>query len=57
MQKYYQSEPKFTYPTNNLPKTKDGGYAINQYKSIGTHLIALYGNGDNITYFDSFQVE
>ena len=54
MQKYYQSEPKFTYPTNNLPKTKDGGYAINQYKSIGTHLIALYGNGDNITYFDSF---
>ena len=27
------------------------------YISIGTHWIALYVNGDNATYFDSFGVE
>ena len=40
-------------------KIKDGAYVINldEYKSIGTHWIALYVNGDNITYFDSSGVE
>ena len=38
---------------------KDGACVINidEYKSIGTHWIALYVNGDNVTYFDSFGVE
>ena len=43
----------------NLPKTKDGVYVINldEFKSIGTHWIALYVNGNSRTYFDSFGVE
>ena len=61
IQKCYQSEPKFNgvYSRNNLPKTKDGVYVINidEYKSIGTHWIALYLNAENVTYFDSFGVE
>ena len=58
IQKYYQSEPKFNgvYSKNNLPKIKDGVYVINldEYKSIGTHWKALYVNGNNVIYFDSF---
>ena len=44
---------------NNLPKMKDGIYVINfdDYNSIGTHYLALYVKGDNVTYFDSFIVE
>ena len=61
IQKYYQNEPKFNgvYSRNNLPKIKDGAYVINldEYKSIGTHWIALYVNDNNVTYFDSFGVE
>ena len=36
-----------------------GAYVINlgEYKSIGTHSIALYLNANNIVYFDSFRVE
>ena len=38
---------------------KDGTYVINldEYKSIGTHWVAMYVSGDNMTYFDSFGVE
>ena len=64
---YYQNEPNFNgvYSRNNLPRIKDGAYVINldQYKSIGTHWIALYVNGNNKRasydgiYFDSFGVE
>ena len=61
IQKYYQNEHKFNgvYSTNNLPKIKDGAQVINfdDFKSIGTHWIALYVNGNNIIYFDSFGVE
>ena len=61
IQKYYQNEPNFNgvYSRNNLPKIKDGTYVIkrDEYKSIETHWIALYVNGNNITYFDSFGVE
>ena len=61
IQKYYQNKPKFNcfYSINSLPKIKDGAYVINldEYKSIGTHWIALYVTGDNVTYFDSFGVE
>ena len=61
MQKYYQNEPKFNgvYSRNNVPKIKDGAYIINldEFKSIETYWIALYVNGKNIIYFDSFGVE
>ena len=61
IQKYYQNEHKFNgvYWRNNLPKIKDGAYVINldEVKSIGTHWMALYVNGNNVIYFDSFAVE
>ena len=47
---YYQNEPKFNgpYSRNSLPKIKDGAYVISldKFKSIGTHWIALYVNGE-----------
>ena len=59
IQKYYQNELRFNgvYSRNNLPKTKDGAYVIklDEYKSIGTHWIALYVNDNNVTCFDSFE--
>ena len=61
MQKNYQKEPKSegVYLKNNIPKIKDETYVINldEYKSITTHLIVLYVNGDNVTYFGSFKIE
>ena len=44
------------YSKNNLPKWV---YVRNldEYKAIGTHWIALYVNGNNVTYFDSFGVK
>ena len=49
----------------NLPKRKDGAYltSLDEFKSIGTHWIALYVNGNNKSascdaiYSDSFWVE
>ena len=56
IQKYYQNKPKFNgvYSRKRLPKIKNGAYITNldKYKSIGTHWIALYVNGNNVTYFD-----
>ena len=61
MQKFYQNEPKFNGVSlrNNLSKMTDEGYIINldEYESLETHLIALYVNAKNVTYFDSFRVE
>ena len=61
IKKYYQIEPKFNgiYSRNNLPKIKDGAYETNldMFESIGTHCIAVYVNGNNKIYFDSFGVE
>ena len=61
IQKYYQKVPRLNgvYSRNNLPKVKDGTYVINldEYKSIGTHWIALYINDNNVTYFYGFGVE
>ena len=61
IQKYYQNEPRLNglYSKNNLPKVKDGEYVINldEYKSIRTHWIVLYMNGDNARYCHSFGVE
>ena len=41
IQKYYQSEPRFSgvYSRDNLTKIKDGVYIINldEYSHIGTH--------------------
>ena len=58
MQNYYQNEPKFNcaYSRNNLPKIKNGEYVINldEYESIEIHWVALYVNGNNLIYFDSF---
>ena len=59
--KYYENEAKFNgvYSRNNLSKIKDRTYTINldEYKSIGTHWIALHVNAKNVTSFDSFGVE
>ena len=59
--KHYQYECKFNgvYSKNNLLKIKDGTYVINfdEFKSTGTYWIALYVNGNNIIYFDSFGVK
>ena len=69
IQKYYEkdvqvrlkNESRFNgvCSRNNLPKINDGSYVINldEYKSIGTHWIPFYVNGDNVTCFDSFGVE
>ena len=56
-----QNKPKLNgvYSRNNLLKIKDGAYVINldEFKSTGTHWIALYVNGNNIFYSDSFEAE
>ena len=69
IQNYYQNDEQLglknklkfngVYSTNNLPKTKDETCVINldDYKSIGTHWMALYVNNNDITYFGSFSVE
>ena len=61
IQKQYQNEPKSNgvYSRNNLPKIKDEVYVINldKFKSIGTHWIALYVNGNSTIQFDRFEVE
>ena len=53
IQRYYQSEIKFyvAYSRNNLPKIKDGKYAviIDDFKTIGTHWIALHVTGSYVT--------
>ena len=52
MQRYYQNEPKFNgvFSRNNSPKINEGAYVINfdRFKSIETHWIALYVNGNNV---------
>ena len=61
IQKYDQNEPKFNgiFSRNSLPKRKDRAYVINcdEFKSTGTHWIALYVNGNSTIYFSSFGVE
>ena len=44
---------------NNLPQLKDRAFVINldEYKSIETHWIVLYVNGNNMIYFNSFGFE
>ena len=42
-----------------MKEIKQGAYIINldEYKSIGTHWIALYVNGDNVTHFRGLRIE
>ena len=46
------------FSRNNWLKIKDGAYLINldEFKSTGAYWIALSGNPENATYFDSFEV-
>ena len=59
--KYLQNEPRFknVFSGNNLPEIQNGTYVTNldEYKSVGTHWVALYVNGQNVTYFNSFGVK
>ena len=62
IQKYYQNEPRLNgvFSRNNLPeKIKYRAYIINldEYADVGIHWIALFCNGNEIVYFDSFGVE
>ena len=56
-----KNEPKFNGVSwrYNLAKIKDEAYVANldEYKSIGTHWIALYVNDNNAMDFHSFEVE
>ena len=56
-----KNEPRFNgvYSRNKLPNIKDKAYVVflDEYKWTETNWIALYVNGDNVTYFDSFKVE
>ena len=58
IQKYDQNGAKFNgvYSRNNLPKIKDGTYAINlgEFIPIGTHWVDFYVNGNNMIYSDWF---
>ena len=58
---YYQNEFKLNgvFSQNNLPAIREGTNVItlDEFKSIETHSIALYVNGKNATYFDSFWIE
>ena len=47
------------YSRNILPRIKDEVYVIilDECKSIRTHWVALYVNGDNVTYIDSLGLE
>ena len=59
--KYYENKSRFNgvYSRDNLPKIKDGAYVINldEYSDIGTHWTALYTLNNDVTYFDSFEIE
>ena len=59
IKKYYENEPRFNgvYSRDNLPRIKDGVYAVNLdgYFDIGTDWVASYVQ-NNVTYFDSFGV-
>ena len=50
---------KVTYKNILLNTMKDEAYVENldEYKSVETHWIDLYVNGNSVTYFDSFGIE
>ena len=60
IQKYHQNEPKFNGVSsrNNLPKIKDTLHVINldEYKSTGTHWIALHANSNNTIFLTALEL-
>ena len=60
IRRYYQKEQivNCVYSRNNLPKVKDETCVINldEQKLNGTHWIALYVNGDNVTYLIALEL-
>ena len=58
---YYENESRYNgvYSRDNLSKIKDGAYIINldEYANICTHWVALWINNNNVTCFDSFELE
>ena len=61
IQNYYQNKTKFNgvYSRDNLHKRTNRAYVINfdDIKSIGTHRMDLYVNGNQIIYFLNFGVK
>ena len=61
IQKYFQNGSRFNsvYSRDDLTEIKDEAYVINLdwYSDIGTHWVALYVNNNNVTYWNSFDVE
>ena len=62
IQRHYQNENKFNqnYSCDKLPdKIKDetNSKNLDRYANVGAHWIALYSNGNIITYFNSFGVK
>ena len=62
IQRYYKNEPKFNgvYSKKNLHDIRDEAKLITlgEYGSTGTsYWIALHVNGNDVTYFDSFDDE
>ena len=58
--KYDLNEPAFNivYSRNDSSRIKNGIYVINiEYESMGTHWLALYVNGINVTYFERLGIE
>ena len=58
---YFDYETRFNgvFSRKNLPRIKDGAYAINfdDKKSKGTHWVSLFIDRNTPVYFDSFGVE
>ena len=59
--KYFNSKPNFNgvFSRDNLPRIKDGTYAINFHdkESKETHWISLYVDGNTPVHFDLFGIE
>ena len=58
IQTFYQNKPIFNnvYSRRYLLTIKVS-ICRDEYKSIGTHWIVLYVNGDGVTNFESFRVD
>ena len=58
---YYENKSRFNgvYSRDNLSNIKDGAHIItlDEYSDIGTHWVPLWVSNNNVTYFDSFEVE
>ena len=61
IQKYYENEPRFNgvYSRDNLPKIKNGAYAINldDHSDVWTHCVSLHVQNNDVTYLYYFGVQ